>query len=98
VTEQLALVPDEPKLTDRQQYVLDLVETTSSATATFVGMMLHGRRGKHDEHRPCVYCEDEGRGVLVALRKKGLVVRRRSGLWQSLRKNPARNQTDEIPY
>jgi|KBSMisStaDraftv2_1062788.scaffolds.fasta_scaffold03656_14 hypothetical protein len=106
MAEQLELVPSEPKLTDRQRYVLELVELNGGATATHIGLVLHARRGKHDGRRPCSYCEDEGRAVLVALRRKGLVVRRRSGRWESLRggvwgpatPSSSSAQTNEIPF
>lgn len=86
MAEQLELVPAEPKLTDRQRYALELLEQYElGASAVLIGLAWHTRRGKHDGRQPCAFCESDGRGVLTELRRKGLVVRRRSGLWQSLR-------------
>lgn len=81
MTGHLFLVP--PRLTERQQVALDLT-AGDGATDLEVGVELHARKGCGycREHQPCEYAASTGREVLVALRKKGLVVRRRSGLWQ----------------
>ncbi|MDQ5821308.1 MAG: hypothetical protein M3540_07710 [Actinomycetota bacterium] len=90
-------------LTDRQAFVLEQVRRTEGGlTADEAGALLHERRGKHDAGVRCEWCAVEGRGALNELRRKGLVVRRRSGHWQAIvgqaAAEPVSAQTDEIPF
>lgn len=89
------------KLTDRQQFVYDYI-AGEGADALHVGHVLHERRGcrfcRPDE--PCSFAHQDGRNVLNALRKKGLVIRRRSGLWQRIGETRAASDTrpvDDFP-
>lgn len=76
--------PADGNLTDRQAYVLELVRTTPGGIEDVdVGARLHARRGKHASVDTCPWCADEGKGVLEALRRRGLVIRRRTGAWQA---------------
>jgi hypothetical protein len=84
MTAQPQLFDPGVKLTDKQQHAYDLV-AGKGATALEVGIALHtARECRHCKpERPCQYAESGGRAVLWALRKKGLVVRRReTGRWQ----------------
>lgn len=75
--------PAEPKLTDRQRFALsELQRYREGLTQDELGALLHARNGKHADWQRCQWCSKDGLGVLRALRKKELVVRRRSGQWQ----------------
>lgn len=89
--------PATGKLTPRQEAVYEAL-TRGGLTEVDAGLLLH--RGKHDSNMPCTYCEDNGRGVLTALRKKGLVKRaRETGLWERLDgAGKPSSQGEEIPY
>lgn len=77
--------PADGNLTDRQTFVLDLLRATPGGLEDVeVGARLHARRGRHASVDICQWCAEEGKGVLEALRRRGLVVRRRSGSWQPL--------------
>lgn len=86
--EQMTLLGEvrETTLTERQEFALRAIEAEDGGLASdeLVAVM-HERRGKHDRGVRCSWCSTEGKGVAGELRKKGLAVRRRSGLWQSLR-------------
>ena len=77
------LFPLPPKLTDRQTAALTFLGD-DGADARQVGVHLHNLRGCKwcQTFGECTYAEDTGRAVLTALRKKGLVTRRRTGIWQ----------------
>jgi hypothetical protein len=80
-------------LTERQQFVLERIEAVEGGLAVDeVGSLLHERSGKHSAGLRCDYCGSDGRSVLAALRRKGLLVRRRKGLWQSKRPLGGRGQ------
>jgi hypothetical protein len=109
MTEQLDLLGGHHVigLTERQQHALEQIEAADGGLASDeLGAVLHERRGKHDRGVRCDWCATEGRSVGVELRRKGLAVRRRSGMWQSLRQtghveSPATGYdpaTAEIPY
>jgi len=66
-------------LTERQQLVYRAVRGLGGLSALEAGLILH--REKHRGNARCSYCELDGAAVLGALRKKGLVSRRRSGEW-----------------
>jgi hypothetical protein len=81
VNEQ-TLFPSPPKLTGRQQSVLDLLTHNPSGLTDYdVGMHLRRLRGLIGESD---WATRDGRSVLYALRRKRLVVRRKTGLWQLL--------------
>lgn len=71
----------ERKLGERQQLVLTAL-TEGPLSDEEAGALIHGTRGKHAAEKRCLYCAQEGRGVLVSLRKRGLCIRRRSGRWE----------------
>src|SRR5436853_389525 len=91
MSDQLALVQVPPKLTERQKLVFELTEG-EGCTDTEAGHALHElhgcryciRAGSDSEEAVigCFYRQRDGRSVLYALRRKGLVVRRRDGHWQ----------------
>jgi hypothetical protein len=94
VTAQPSLFADEPAakpaLTDRQHFALDAVTRQQDGLAAAeVGALWHQERGKHAAGVRCEWCTRDGTQLLKSLRKKGLIVRRRSGLWQSLAKPEA---------
>lgn len=96
--------PNTPRLGDRQQLVLQLLEHhPDGLTADEVGAHIHHHRGKHTPDERCDYCAQEGNNVLRSKALKPLVTRRRgSGRWQ-LRTVPAEpagpgSQTSEIPF
>ena len=78
----LFVLPAAPILTERQALALKLVTDFGGLDAAELGAHLHARRGTHEAGGRCAYCGTEGRSVLSALRKKGLVVRRKTGSWQ----------------
>jgi hypothetical protein len=96
VTEQLTLLGGVTvvELTERQQHALEAIEAADGGLASDeLGAVMHERRGKHDRGSRCDWCQQEGQGVAGELRKKGLLVRRRSGMWQSLRPLESRDGT-----
>lgn len=88
MTDQLALLelPVAPKLTWRQQAVLDAVTRAhpESLESSEAGAILHEMkegRWRHSRDDRCRFCGQDGKAVLEALRTKGLVTyRRRKGL------------------
>jgi hypothetical protein len=97
--------PGPPKLTDRQQHLYDAVRSSEDGlTADEAGAVLHEARAlrPHSRDARCAYCTLDGRSVLAALRRKGLVTRKRSGQWHALAGQTLEAteslQTDEIPY
>lgn len=78
--------PPPPILPKRQAFVIEQLHAHAEdgLAADEVGAMLHARRDKHDAGVRCQWCSSEGTSVLKALRKKGLVVRRRGGMWRAL--------------
>lgn len=85
MTEQLFDVP--PKLTYFQYLALVYIRG-DGATALDVGVYLHLSREPRCKwcvlagDTGCQYAESTGRQTLKALSKKGLAIRRRTGLWQ----------------
>lgn len=94
--QQLALIdtPTVPKLTVRQQRVLELVRQAGpdGVHADEIGAALHEEREgrwQHSRDDRCLYCASTGKEVLGALKKKGLVRYRRArsgmpGYWQAV--------------
>lgn len=74
------------EVTVRQQFVLDALGAlpNEGLRADEVGAMLCARRGRHSAGTRCEYDSSNGTGVLKALKKKGLVRRRRDGSWLAL--------------
>ena len=86
-TRPLFRVPADGKLTPRQQFAYDLVRRPR--TDADVGRWLH----LWYEHRCscsgnpvrfCPWAAQAGQEVLSALRRRGLLVRRRTGYWERL--------------
>lgn len=86
MSEQLALIelapePAAPKLTDRQELVLDAVNRAGPVDglhADEAGALLCAHRGKHKVEDRCRWCGANGKDVLNALKTKGLVRYRRA--------------------
>ena len=74
----------ERSLSPRQERVYEalLRLRPDGIDAAEAGALLHADRGKHSTGERCQWCAQEGRDVLSSLRSRGLVIRRRSGLWQ----------------
>lgn len=88
--QQLALVDLDPvvKLTDRQQATLDALTAAGpdGLDADQAGALLCERKGIHHRDARCQFCGLNGKGVLEALKSKGLArYRRRTtrapGVW-----------------
>lgn len=76
--------PPMPQLTDRQQLAWRLT-AGEGATDEQVGVALHVVAEKSctcSTWGLCPWAAGDGRDVLAALRKKGLLIRRKTGLWQ----------------
>lgn len=109
MSEQLALLePPEPKLTDRQQFALELVKGAGvdGIHADEVGAAWCARRDKHPASSRCRWCGSNGKDVLEELKRKDLVryVRGRGpvvGFWRvvgAAEPRPARGMLgDEEP-
>lgn len=80
--------PAEGRLTDRQRTVYEAIDA-EGITDTQAGAVL----GASERWRAST-----GREVLNALRRKQLVIRRRTGLWQRTKPKPADNAFGDIPY
>lgn len=113
MAEQLQLIETRPspKLTGRQQAVLDALTqaahdgiTTDEAGAT--AHALKEGRWAHGPDDRCLYCSRDGRQILEALRTKGLArYRSRLKVWQladlpAEKPEPARawDGTGPVPY
>jgi hypothetical protein len=69
------------ELTPRQRAVYELVLSTEGGiTADEAGAVAHEQREKRPHHRDerCLYCGEDGRQILHALRAKGFVRGRRN--------------------
>ena len=77
--------PERP-LTERQQFVLELLQNAGpdGLTPDDVGRQLHGHQGKHSDEELCQWCPVAAREVLRALRNRGKVKSRRTGSWYAL--------------
>lgn len=76
--------PAEGNLTWRQQSVLDLVRRhgAQGISSEMAGALWHSILSKHSAEGRCRFCRSDGRSILVALRKRGLVKERRvDGFW-----------------
>ena len=76
--------PGEHGLTENQQTVYKAAQDSGpdgGITATEAGLLLHA----HPDGRPCVWCKGRGREVLEALKRRGLVRRRKTGVYQPVR-------------
>lgn len=99
MTEQLAIVPAEPRpLTERQVRALEHVQSAGADGLSGVDL---GRVMGASE----MFAKSTGLGLLRALKKKGYVRQMRGGLWRAVdlhdqpsdgRFHPA--MSDEIPY
>jgi hypothetical protein len=79
MTEQLALIPAPPKLTDRQQFALELLERAGAEglSADEIGAAWCEQRGRHSALTRCTYCGRNGQGLANELKAKGLARYRR---------------------
>jgi hypothetical protein len=98
---QLFTVP--AKLTERQEFVLELVRSAGQMSALVAGVEIHKRLYdggcrycKAAFPAPCQYAESAGRQVLEALRKKGLLKRDRHHVYR-LSEQPASTQVVAPP-
>jgi hypothetical protein len=90
------------KLTTRQEAILAAVKEAGQLTPPDAGTILHRLRGCTfcKPGYPCQYAEANGREVLEALRKKGLLKRDRHHVYRratELAVQPAPRE-DDIPY
>lgn len=93
--------PADGNLTDRQTLALNLVRNTPGGTTSeHVGALLHHANGKHEAHVVCEWCADTGQQTLTALRRRGLVRKRQTGMWQTTTPAPAApvENDNDIPY
>ena len=74
-------MPTAQPLPKRQDIVLRALIRMHGLTEDEAGQLLHGENGKHAADETCRWCPMDGRSVLSAIRKKGLVTRRRDGHW-----------------
>jgi hypothetical protein len=99
---QLFDAPAEPKLTARQAFAYDLVRRPRRAEE--VGRWLHiafGSSCRCSETETCHWADSAGVQMLSALRRKGLLIRRReTRLWERLDgvRDDREEQSDDIPY
>ena len=91
--------PADGGLTAYQSLVYESVGV-EGITASRAGALIHSHRAIHPATDLCQWCRGDGNGVLQALRKRGLVKRRRTGTWQLVRQKPglAPGQTIDIPF
>lgn len=77
VTDRLFDLPAEPRLTERQQRALDLIEAAGwdGLRTDELGAALH--HPKHGLNERCEFCTSAATEVGSALRRKGLVCQRR---------------------
>lgn len=95
MTDQLFTVP--AKLTERQQFVYDLLKH-QEGKAFWVGVMVHRWQGRDCcRSDNCPWAEQAGREVLRALHRKGLLKRDRHHVYRRT-DQPSTAQTDQIPY
>jgi hypothetical protein len=94
--DRLFTVP--PKLTERQNYVYELT-ADRRLNALTAGIELHRRQRCPycQPDQPCQYAEANGREVLEALKRKGLVKMDRHHVYRRT-DEPTTTQTDDIPY
>jgi hypothetical protein len=76
-------------MTDNQQLIWKHVQDSGpqgGLTPTQAGRILHADKGTHPENETCVWCRSAGKGVLENLKARRLVRRRRSGVYQAVRR------------
>lgn len=72
----------QPRLTDRQQAVLEQLHHTGRLDADEAGAIAHELktgRWAHDRDTRCAFCAQDGRAILEALVHKGHAIRKRPG-------------------
>lgn len=93
--------PPDGGLTPRQELAYRLV-SARPRLAEEVGQWLHlwfrPGRCSCSTDRNCSWSYETGKDVLRSLRRRGLVVRRRSGSWETPRGYERNRQRDVIPY
>lgn len=93
------LPPATGNLTPTQQRVLSMLqERPEGMRALDVGVALHTEDGCRycSPTSACKWAHTNATAILKALRKKGLAIHRKSGLWQPLVR--AASDPGEIPY
>lgn len=77
---QLALLPETPRLTDKQRYILDAVHRAGAdgLQADEAGALWCELHGRHTAGDRCQFDGSSGKAVLHSLRAKGLVRYRRA--------------------
>lgn len=81
------LPPATGALTDRQATVLAMLQSEREGMrALDIGIALHQADGCRycSPQSACKYAHTNATSILRALRKKGLAIHRKTGLWQSL--------------
>lgn len=83
MTGQLTLIPAAPKITERQQAVLRFLQQCGpdGCSADEAGAIAHGLKQGRWAHGPdsrCVFCGQDGKAILGALKAKGLARYRRA--------------------
>jgi hypothetical protein len=63
-------------------------------TPTQAGRLLHADKGAHPEAESCQWCRSAGKGVLENLKARRLVRRRKTGVYQPVR----RRDNGHIPF
>ncbi len=107
-TDQLAILAEAPKLTPRQQVVMDALTRAGhdGIAPGAAGAILHELkegRWAHGRDERCDFCSRDGLSVLKALRKKGLArYRAKLKVWQATGDlEPGKlppGMTTEIPF
>ena len=96
--------PADGDLTWRQQSILDLVRTHArdGVSSEQAGAFWHSLRSQHATEDRWRFCRKDGRSILGALRKRGLVKQRRpDGTWATTSPPPKTSydpETSEIPF
>lgn len=96
---QQPLFPHPPKLSARQQHVLELIDH-EGATAQDIGHVLHRENGCRycTPESACKYAKSNGSEVLEALRKKELLRRDKHHRYYPVGvSNKPSSQTDDFP-
>jgi len=76
---QLFDVPTQPKLTDRQEHALTVIQQAGAAGVHTdeLGAAVHAWQGRHGSDDICEFCASAGQELGRALRAKGLAQQRR---------------------
>ena len=78
--------PGEGAMTSHQQIVWQAIQDAGELTPILAGRIIHASNGAHPANVTCEWCRSTGRAVLDNLRDRQLVKRRRTGVYQAVRK------------